>query len=159
MTQVSDNNEDQKKDTLGKMSYYMSAVKTVNEAEKIHVNIRSSEQNYEGEAVMVIVGNGPFTGGMQAFFPKNNLQDGLFDVVILTSTSLSAFWSILKSSIAQEELFDKEEIIHFQTSSLSVSCEPVQKIDCDGEKLYQTPSELNVLPKHVTMIVGAPFSN
>ncbi|TCP20293.1 YegS/Rv2252/BmrU family lipid kinase [Scopulibacillus darangshiensis] len=154
ITQVSENIESNKKDILGKLSYYMSAAQTVKEAKPFHLKLDSKEQDFDGKAVMVIVGNGPFTGGLQAFFPKNNLQDGLFDVLILKGTSLPAFWSILRSSMAKEEWFNEEEVIHFQTSELTLDCDPVQVIDCDGEKYYRTPTKLKVLPEHLTMIVG-----
>ncbi|WP_251025301.1 MULTISPECIES: diacylglycerol kinase family protein [unclassified Bacillus (in: firmicutes)] len=154
ITQVSENIESDKKETLGRLSYYMSAIHTVKEAIPFNLTLTSNKMNYDGEAVMVIVGNGPFTGGLKAFFPKNSIQDGMFDVLILKGTSVPTFWSILKSSIFNKDLFNKEEIVHFQTNELTISCNPQQQIDCDGEHNYKTPTKLTVLPKHLTMIVA-----
>ncbi|MFC7394358.1 diacylglycerol/lipid kinase family protein [Scopulibacillus cellulosilyticus] len=156
ITQVSENLESDKK--LGRLSYYISTMQTINNAESFHLKLASKERDYDGKAVMVIVGNGPFTGGLQAFFPNCNLQDGLLDVLILKDTSLPTFWSILRSSVASEDLFNKEEIIHFQTNELTIECEPEQKIDCDGERNESTPAHIKILPQHLTVMVG-DFSN
>ncbi|TKD68704.1 diacylglycerol/lipid kinase family protein [Pseudalkalibacillus hwajinpoensis] len=156
ITQASENINSDTKEVLGRLSYYISTAQTVSNPEPFHLKVESDEQSFEGEAVMMIVGNGPFTGGIQAFFPQNNLQDGKFDVLIIKESSLSTFWSIFQSKIMKESRFN-EGIIHFQTNSLRISTEPEQNIDCDGERHHTTPSSLEVLPDYLTVLTGEHF--
>ncbi len=156
ITQASKNINPDTKEVLGRLSYYISTAQTVNNPEPFHLKVESDEKSFEGEAVMMIVGNGPFTGGIQAFFPDNNLQDGKFDVLIIKQSSLPTFWSIFQSKIMKESRFN-ENIIHFQTKSLRISAEPEQNIDCDGERHHTTPSSLEVVPNYLTVLTGDQF--
>lgn len=152
ITQVSENLDENK--TLGRLSYYLSSLQTFSETDSFHLKLQSKERSFDGQAVMLLVGNGPFTGGLKAFFPNCNLQDGLLDVLIIKQSSLASFWSIFRSSVAQEDRFDADDIVHFQTEALTVACRPEQKIDCDGERNASTPSQIKILPRFLTVHVG-----
>jgi diacylglycerol kinase (ATP) len=158
ITQTSENINPDTKEVFGRLSYYISTAQTINNPEPFHLKVEADETNFEGEAVMMIVGNGPFTGGIQAFFPENNLQDGEFDVLIIKETSLPTFWSIFQSKVFKQSRFN-EDILHFQTKNLSIKASPEQTIDCDGERYYTTPSTLEVLPKYLTVLTGKNFPN
>ncbi len=157
ITQASENINPNTKEVFGRLSYYISTAQTINNPEPFHLKVEADETSFEGEAVMMIVGNGPFTGGIQAFFPQNNLQDGEFDVLIIKETSLPTFWSIFQSKVLNQSRFN-EEIIHFQTKNLQITANPKQNIDCDGERHYTTPSTLEVLPKYLTVLTGENFT-
>ncbi|GAA0608714.1 YegS/Rv2252/BmrU family lipid kinase [Virgibacillus siamensis] len=141
------------KATLGRLAYYLRTAQNLGEVEPFHLQMESSECQFDGESVMLIVGNGTFTGGVQAFFPNGNIQDGLLDVLIIKETSLQIFWSMVQSKMTPE-MSNEEGIIYFQTNKLRVSTDPKQTIDCDGERQHTTPSEISVLPGHLKMIVG-----
>ncbi len=157
ITQASENINPDTKEVFGRLSYYISTAQTINNPQPFHLKVDADGQNFEGEAVMMIVGNGPFTGGIQAFFPDNNLQDGEFDVLIIKETSLPTFWSIFQSKVFKQSRFN-EDIIHFQTKNLKIEADPEQNIDCDGERHHTTPSTLEVLPAYLTVLTGENFS-
>ncbi|MCA0989173.1 diacylglycerol/lipid kinase family protein [Guptibacillus algicola] len=153
ITQASENIDPNTKELFGRLSYYISTAQTINDPSPFHLTVESDEKQFEGEAVMMLVGNGPFTGGVQAFFPENNLTDGKFDVLIIKESSLPTFWSFFQSKFTKQPALN-EDIIHFQTKKLSISADPEQKIDCDGERNYTTPSTLELLPEHLTVLAG-----
>ena len=143
------------KKVLGKLSYFLSALKTMQAAEPFHFTLEADEHRLKGEAVMILVMNGQYIGTNQIPFPNMKIDDGLFDVLIVRG---STFGSLI-------EVFNLEElppndaeavgnIQHFQTSSLSVQTNPVLEADTDGEIYSKTPSELIVLHRHIQMIVG-----
>jgi YegS/Rv2252/BmrU family lipid kinase len=154
MTHVSENVDPDVKETFGRMSYYMSVAQNIGTHEPFELEVTSEDGHFEGEAAMLVVGNGSFTGGIRAFFPKSNIEDGLLDVLIIKETSIKTLWSILQSKVAKDFPENDEGVIYFQTGQLSVSAEPKQLIDCDGERNFYTPSEISVLPGHLQMIVG-----
>ncbi|TLS38069.1 diacylglycerol/lipid kinase family protein [Pseudalkalibacillus caeni] len=153
ITRVSENINPDTKDLLGRLSYYISTVQTINNKESFQLKVESEENSYEGEAVMMLVGNGPFTGGVRAFFPKISLQDGMLDVFILKEASLETFLTMLHSKVSKKAP-ECKDIIYFQAKSLSIDCIPEQSIDCDGEREYVTPSSVNIAPSYLTFIVG-----
>lgn len=140
---------------LGKMSYYIQASKLIFQNEVFHLKIESDHCTYDDDAVMMVIGNGSYLGGMQSFFPQANIQDGLLDVLIIKQASMQNFWTWFQSQV-KDDYPDKnnDEIVYFRTKSLKIEAQPIQKIDCDGELIAETPTSISILPQHMTIVVG-----
>lgn len=154
ITQVSSSINPDTKETFGRLAYYISTAQNLSDALPFRVKVESDDRSFDGEAVMVLVGNGPFTGGIRAFFPRMDMSDGRLDVLIIKETSFRTLWSILRSKVIDTFTDEDEDIIHFRTKQLTISAEPEQDIDCDGERYGQTPATVSVLPEHLRVIVG-----
>ncbi|TDQ36421.1 diacylglycerol/lipid kinase family protein [Aureibacillus halotolerans] len=141
------------KDSLGRLSYYLSTLQNMKEAKPFHVKIESDEFHFDGEAVMVLVGNSPFTGGVRAFFPSNNLQDGTFDVLIIKQSTMPSFIEMFRSRLQQAPP-EHEDLVYGQAKKIRVVTEPNLEIDCDGERRFTTPSTIVNLPQHLQLVVG-----
>ncbi|ASK62264.1 diacylglycerol kinase [Virgibacillus phasianinus] len=153
ITEVSSAVDSDSKATLGRMAYYLRTAQTVSDVDPFHLQVESEDYQFNGESVMLIVGNGTFTGGIQPFFPNGDVQDGLLDVLLIKETSLQTFWSMIQSKMTPE-ISNENGMIYFQTKRLSVSANPTQEIDCDGESHYSTPTTISILPGHLRMLVG-----
>ncbi|MCY8231079.1 diacylglycerol/lipid kinase family protein [Priestia endophytica] len=154
INEVSENIEGGSKARFGKLSYYMSTAKTITNIEPFYVEIKGDEEEFKGEAVMVVVGNGAFTGGLRPFFPKNHLQDSCLDVLVVTESNVQTFWKLFLSNFSDEKIIQEESILKFQAKHVKVTTSPAQKIDCDGERKYYTPDSIIVLPRFLEVIVG-----
>ncbi|MFP7484561.1 diacylglycerol kinase family lipid kinase [Priestia filamentosa] len=154
INEVSENIEEDSKARFGKLSYYMSTAKTITNIEPFYVEIEGDGEEFKGEAVMVVVGNGAFTGGLRPFFPKNHLQDSCLDVLVVTESNVQTFWKLFLSNFSDEKVIQEESILKFQAKHVKVTTSPAQKIDCDGERKYYTPDSINVLPRFLEVIVG-----
>ncbi|MDN4075727.1 diacylglycerol/lipid kinase family protein [Fictibacillus terranigra] len=153
ITQVSTNIDSQVKDRFGRLSYYLSAAQTLKDYESFNLEIESPDFTYQGDAAMLIVGNGPFTGGVRAFFPDTDIQDGKFDILIVKEPSLRLIWDALQSKLLKQ-IPSSEEIHYYKTGRLKVKASPGQLIDCDGERHAHTPAEMVNLEKYLSVIVG-----
>ncbi len=153
ITQVSTNIDSQVKDKFGRLSYYLSAAQTLKNYEPFQLDIKSPDFSYQGEAAMLIVGNGPFTGGIKAFFPDTDIQDGKFDILIVKEPSLRLIWDTIQSKMLNQNPAN-DDIKYYKTSRLKVNTAPDQLIDCDGERNVHTPAELVNLEKYLSVIVG-----
>ncbi|WLD94089.1 diacylglycerol kinase family protein [Alkalihalobacillus sp. AL-G] len=153
ITEVSTNIDPKIKESFGRLSYYLSAFQTVNEEESFRLQLESKECAYEGEAAMVLIGNGPFTGGIRAFFPGSDIEDGKLEVLVVESKQLHSFWDILRAKV-MNDVPNKEGILYFQTEEVSIKAFPQRTIDCDGERVFRTPSTISVLPGHIHVAVG-----
>ncbi|HET7627957.1 MAG TPA: YegS/Rv2252/BmrU family lipid kinase [Bacillales bacterium] len=154
ITEVSSEIDPRKKASLGRLAYYISALQNLSNPKSFHLRLESEDRHFEGEAVMVIVGNGPFTGGVRAFFPRLDVGDGKLDVLIVKRTSLRFIWSWLHSKVYETFPVQEDNLIHFRTKKLRISADPEQLVDCDGERGQYTPAEVFVLPEHLDVLIG-----
>lgn len=153
---TSTNIDDTQKKVIGKLSYFLSALKTVQMTEPFRYTLRGDDHELEGEAVMILVMNGRYIGTNSIPFPNMKVDDGLFDVLIVKDSSFGAFIEVFNlEELPPNEKEAQGNLQHFQTSSLSVKTTPVLAADTDGEIYSETPAELTVLHKHIEMIVGA----
>ncbi|GGM35270.1 bis(5'-nucleosyl)-tetraphosphatase [Paraliobacillus quinghaiensis] len=153
ITQVSETVDIGSKQNIGRLAYYLRTLQTIGGENPFHLKVETDTDTWEGEAVMLLVGNGTYTGGIRAFFPEGSIKDGLLDVLLIKETSLQTFWEILQSRVSNQ-IQNKEGIITFQTPKITITADPEQTIDCDGERQNKTPSTVGILPKHIKMIVG-----
>ncbi|WP_017472362.1 diacylglycerol/lipid kinase family protein [Amphibacillus jilinensis] len=154
ITQASQSIDARSKQNIGKLAYYLQAIQSVGQVTPFKLTLQTQDKVIEDQAVMVIIGNGSYTGGVRALLPKANISDGLFEVLVIKEASIQTVLSILQSRKASVDHQELEGVIALQTHCLSISTEPSQTIDCDGESDGQTPTEIVVLPKHIEMIVG-----
>lgn len=158
MTNVSANIDPDEKERLGRLAYYLSTVRQLDDPNPFNVQLTSEDMQYEGQAAMVLIGNGQFTGGVRAFFPLSNIQDGKLDVLVVKQPSVQLAWEWLYSKVTQE-VPENEVVLYFQTEHIQVKSNPAQLIDCDGERDNYTPTTLRVLKGHLSMFVGDLQSN
>ncbi|MCA1318672.1 YegS/Rv2252/BmrU family lipid kinase [Bacillus tianshenii] len=155
ISKVSDNMDTQNKQLLGKLSYYISAGQTIMESEPFQLKVKSDTTDYDGPAMMFLIGNGSYVGGFQSFFPESHVQDGVLDVLIVKQTSLTHLWTWMQSKIQQQFPAEADEsLIYFQAREIEIEATPKQEIDCDGECNFSTPSKIKILPKHLKVLVG-----
>lgn len=153
VTQVSAGIEDASKEKIGRLAYYLSAAQNILNHKPFHLSIRTDTETYQGEAAMVLVGNGSYLGGMQAFFPGSSLQDGLLDIMVLKEPSFDAAWSLLRSRISGN-VSTGDDLLYFHTRHCTIDALPAQEIDCDGERQEHTPTTISALSQHLTFLTG-----
>lgn len=144
---------DQKK-SLGVLSYYMSTLRTVNQAETFPYQIKTETETYEGEAVLILVLNGRFIGTKELPITTADPSDGKVDVLIIKTSNLTSFRELLSMNKPTTDLSQLSELIHFQAATLAITTDVPKKVDMDGEVNGTTPSSITVLPKHIRMVKG-----
>ncbi|SDW71117.1 lipid kinase, YegS/Rv2252/BmrU family [Marininema mesophilum] len=154
ITQVSLSISSEDKERLGRLAYYFSAAQNILETDPFHLEVTVDQKTrFDGEATLLVVGNGSFIGGMQGFFPQSRINDSHLDVLILKETSLASAWSMLLSNWTNDWP-ESDHLLYFHTDALTITASPEQTIDCDGEKGEHTPVDIKVLPKYLTVLVG-----
>lgn len=153
ITQVSASVDRQAKQNMGRLAYYLRALQTIGEERPFHVTIRTDDQSIKEEAVMVIIGNGSYTGGMKVFFPEGSINDGIFEILVIKEASIKSLWSILQAK-TKTDFYHDQGIITCQAKQIELTANPIQEIDCDGERGKYTPTTISVLPKHINMLIG-----
>ncbi|UOQ44370.1 YegS/Rv2252/BmrU family lipid kinase [Halobacillus salinarum] len=154
VTQTSFNIDEGQKDRFGVLSYFISALKTINQAAPFNFSIQVDEDTIKGEAVMILVLNGQFIGTRQLPVPTIHLQDGKLDVLIIKNSNLTSFRELLTMGQPGAEQRRFQELSHMQGEQIKVSTEPEQDVDMDGEIHGKTDSTIEVLPDHFTFLTG-----
>ncbi|MGM0846752.1 MAG: diacylglycerol/lipid kinase family protein [Bacillota bacterium] len=142
------------KGVFGRLSYYLSAFQTLQEAKVFTFQAEIDGQAVEEEAVMVFVANGRFIGTSELPLPPQKYNDGVVDIFVIKE----AGFKLLKELLAAKgtgKLNEKSgDILHFQARNATITTSPVQNIDMDGEVYTETPVKMEVMKHHIPFIVG-----
>lgn len=151
-TEVSQKTPTILKNTFGKMAYYMSGIQELPRFRKIHVRIDSDDLFFDDNVYIFFVFNGNTAGNMR-FAHNSDIQDGLFDVVIVKGEAplitLSSLFNVL-SGLRRDY---PSGIIHFKTRELRIDSEDNVNIDIDGEHGPAIPIRVRCIPDGLDVIV------
>ncbi|WNB91433.1 diacylglycerol kinase family lipid kinase [Bacillus sp. NEB1478] len=153
ITHVSESIDPNTKDKFGRLSYYLSAAKSLQTWEPFEIKIQAKEFHFEGEAAMFLAVNGPFTGGIKPFFPNTDLQDGKLDCLLIEKPSVSFIWDVLQNRLTDTSV-EGEGYHYFQSSEIVIQTTPHQRIDCDGERKDLTPSIIKCMKQKLHTLIG-----
>jgi diacylglycerol kinase (ATP) len=155
ITETSNNIDPGEKNFLGKVSYLLSAARTIGNNEPFSFRMVYDNQTLEDEAVMVLVVNGNHIGANRLPFPLISAEDGLLDVIIIKHSNLIVFKEILELKRTFSESLDPESgVMYLQAKSISIETPQKLQADTDGEIYLHTPAEIIVLKSHLRMIHG-----
>lgn len=153
ITETSNNIDAAEKNTLGRISYFLSAFRTINESESFSFELEYDDGILTEEAIMILVMNGKYIGTSQVPLPYIEADDGLLDVVIVKNSTLALFKEILNVPKTLEEGGGRDsDLIYFQTKQLTIRTSEAMDIDTDGEIYLKTPAEITLLKQHIKML-------
>lgn len=153
ITDASVNIDPHLKERYGKLSYFMSALQSMRQAEPFNMKISIDGVRHDENGVLALVMNGNSIGTHE--FPIDSIDpaDGLLDIFIIQNSSIAAimeWFSLAKPNTHIEEL---EHIRQYQGKQIHIETETPMDIDTDGEIYLKTPAEIEILPKRLKMLV------
>ncbi|MFD2673493.1 diacylglycerol/lipid kinase family protein [Marinicrinis sediminis] len=153
IAEVSENQDAKLKQSMGRLSYYVSTFKTLSQARPFHYQLETDQGRQEGEAVMILAANGFSLGAVQIPSPSISLEDGLLDLFIVREAGLSSIrhWFTQGASLLDES---QEDIVYLQTSEFTLQTEHGMAIDMDGEMYRFTPADVSVKKKKLPFLTG-----
>ncbi len=115
-------------DTRGKMGYFKVAWKTVVRQQALEVTIKKEEQSFCRKAIMVVIANAGKYGTGAVINPRGEIDDGLFEIVVVKRLTL---WGFLKIMLSLG--FDHKNIEIHQTRSVDILAKHRAHFQVDGE--------------------------
>ncbi|PLR77336.1 lipid kinase [Bacillus sp. V3-13] len=155
VTETSNNISEAEKERLGKISYYLSAIRTINKMEPFRYTISCDGETIAGEAIMILVANGQFIGTNRLPFQNISFDDGLADIIIVKNASLTLLKELFTLDLTQINEEIATEFLLSRGSKIKIETEKRMDADMDGEVYEQTPSELTVLKHYFQFIKPA----
>nr|WP_155110838.1 YegS/Rv2252/BmrU family lipid kinase [Metabacillus mangrovi] len=153
ITETSTNIVDTEKAMLGKISYFLSAFRTVQKMEPFDVRIQADSNHYEGKAVMVVAANGGFIGTNSLPYTGILPDDGKADLFILKDTNLAAIRELLSMKDSSQWDNSTSDLLHYTAKQIEITTDHPMKADTDGEVYSGTPEQITVLNQHMEFLV------
>ena len=138
----------------GDVRYVAAAVKGILGATPWAMRLSWDDGTYDGEVVLVSVGNSRRTGGAFYMTPQAELDDGLLDFVYARQMNRWQLFKLLPKTFKGTHIHH-ELVTYAQTQSLSITCSPPSPIQADGEVIDKSAAEINyrIIPAKLSVIV------
>lgn len=137
---------------VGTLAYVLSGLQALRDPQVAHYNLVLDENEVEAEGVTCFIANSGNVGLPHlTFSPHIEVDDGLLDVLIIQQADINTLMEIATGVVSGEE--NIKGIRHWQAHNISVSSEPAQIVQVDGEILYETPVQIQVLPGAIQIVV------
>lgn len=149
------------KDRMGWLAYALNGLRELANPQVSKYHIVIDGQAIETEGLVCMVANSgiisPNSGipgrSVLSFAPNVSISDGVLDVVVIRSGDLSSLFSVAASIMAGNE--DAAQLLHWTGVEVTVTADPPQTIQLDGEVVGDTPVSATIAPLALKVIVPA----
>ncbi|WP_128895826.1 diacylglycerol kinase [Longirhabdus pacifica] len=140
------------KTMLGQLAYYMKGLELLPRIKPTALKVHANEHFYEGEFMLFLISNSNSVGGFEKLAPQADLQDGLFDVILLKKCNLAEFIRVVTLALRGEHIHD-DLVIHFQADEVDVQASKLTQLNLDGEYGGTLPCHFKNLREHIEFFV------
>lgn len=140
------------KTALGQLAYYMKGFEKIPQLRPINLEVEAANFAFSGKAMLCMICNSHRVGGFEKLAPYAQLDDGLFDVIIVKQSKLPDIIKMATLALRGEHL-NHPRIIYFQTDAVTVSSKEHVDLNLDGEYGGALPKEFKVLKHHLQVLV------
>jgi diacylglycerol kinase family enzyme len=119
----------------------------------IHI-LLDKNQNVELKGHVALIANLPYFGLNYRLTPDSPFDDGVLDLLVFSEfTKLELVGNVLQTS--NEETGD-HRIQRYRARKLTIHTDPAMPVQADGTALGNTPVEISVRRKAISVITGLP---
>ncbi|WP_022794635.1 diacylglycerol/lipid kinase family protein [Marinococcus halotolerans] len=157
IVETSENIDENLKGAIGKLSYFISTLQTVQNPEVFSYQMKIDGESYTGEAVMILIMNGHSIGTNQVPVGDTSMQDEQFEIFIVPEGGNSLMREFFATMGTKEIDNENSPIEHVLGKNIELTTDPVKQADTDGEVYTETPVKINLGEKKVRFLVsGTP---
>lgn len=140
------------KTKLGTFAYFKEGLKTLTSTAPHPLVIQYDEERWEGKSPLFVAVLTNSVGGIENLIPDATVDDGLLHCFIIKDLSilntLTASVSLLLGNLK-----DHKDVVYFTAKKVSLSSPESVSTNVDGEEGPSLPITLNVMPRHIKVIV------
>ena len=140
----------------GETAYRLGLLKALFGLKLRKTTLTFPDGTMEKNVLMAAAGIGTHFGGGMNVLPESDMSDGLLDVCIAHDVTRLKLLKLFPRFNKGKHI-GMPVITYKKTTEVSVVCDPVSRIEVDGERMDGTPVTFRVLPGALT--VRAPKSN
>lgn len=146
------------KTMLGQLAYYLKGIEILPSIKPTQVKVEYDGKLYDGEIMLFLVANTNSVGGFEKLAPHAQMNDGMFDLLILKKVNLPEFIKVANKAIRGEHIND-EHLIYTKANRIRVHAEEKMQLNLDGEYGGLLPAEFLNLYQHLDVFVPEEYSN
>lgn len=143
-TRITTETPEKLKSALGGVSYFIHGLMRMDQLKADSCKIEGPDFSWQGDALVIGIGNGRQAGGGQQICPDALINDGLLQLRLLTSEELLP--SFLRSLINNEE---NKNIVSASLPWLEINAPHDMTFNLDGEPLTGKRFRIEVLPNAI----------
>ncbi|MBB6450791.1 diacylglycerol kinase (ATP) [Geomicrobium halophilum] len=143
------------KTMLGHMAYYVKGFEKLFFLKPRQARIEYDGKLFEGKIMMFLIANTNSVGGFEKLCPDAELNDGMFDMIIVKKTNLPDFVRIGSLALSGQHIND-DKILYVQANRIKMQIEDDMQLNLDGERGGLLPSEFINLRHHFEVLVPNP---
>ncbi len=114
------------KNTLGYLAYVLEGIKAISELKAYNLTLKYDAGNVEGAFIVGLIMNSFSVAGFKnPFHQITKLNDGLFEVLLIRMPQNILELQAIIAALMNERV-EPEYMVCFQTSSISISSEPIE---------------------------------
>lgn len=141
----------------GRLAYPVAAASEVAGTSPFTLSIEADGLHRTVEALQVVVGNGRFHGGGRLIAPGARIDDHLLDFYAITEETsraeatgtehLRRLWLLGRVGmlLRRGRHLEHANVLHVRTGRLTLTADPPQELDVDGELFGTTPATFEVV--------------
>ncbi|MDD3400485.1 MAG: diacylglycerol kinase family lipid kinase [Eubacteriales bacterium] len=141
-----------KKIKNGSLAYLRGLINALKHLKMRKTHIVLPDRELDFDALLFTAGNGTHFGGGMNITPKANPNDGLLDICIAHDVNKLTVLYMLPKLLKGKHLSSKH-VTYFNATSLTAVCDPISRIEVDGEVMEGTPIDLRIVPQSLTVLV------
>lgn len=145
-TQITTATPDELKRALGSLAYLLTGMSKFTSIAAVEGKIRAPGFSWQGEFMVLGVGNGRQAGGGHELCPDAWLNDGLLDLNLLPKTDQQSFSHTLQYFMLDNGAVMQDQMIHHKLPWLEIEAEQTMNINVDGEPLSGQVLRFETLP-------------
>ncbi|GKX67752.1 YegS/Rv2252/BmrU family lipid kinase [Inconstantimicrobium mannanitabidum] len=131
-TDISQKTDDELKNTIGKLAYYIKGLGQLPNFRKLKVKLTSKEEIFDGKMYLMLVFNGQTAGNLK-LATKADVCDGKLDVIVFKALAVYELLPLFIKTLKGEHL-DDPNVLYFKTDDLLIESSEDIAVDIDGEK-------------------------
>ena len=128
-----------KKCKNGSLAYLRGLVRAIAGRKDRKTVITWPEGRMEKNVLLMSAGNGTHIGGGMMVTPLADPFDGLLDICVIHDVKWYSFFTMVAKFVKGKHLGSKY-VTYFRTTELTAVCDPVSRLDIDGEVVPGTPA-------------------
>jgi diacylglycerol kinase (ATP) len=135
----------------GVLGYPIALWRAVHKRRSFRADIRCDEVRRRLHSIQIWIGNGRHFGGGMTIAANARIDDGRLDLVSLAPRS---FWQLILSSARLRWGHRHDERMrHWRGTEIEIRTRRPMAINTDGEVTTQTPADVRILPKAISVYV------
>lgn len=147
----------EQKTKLGALAYILEGIKTLTSDEETEVIVEHDQGTWKGNAAIVLVALTNSVGGFEKLAPQAQTDDGLLHVFIVKSAGLPAFVR-MASAMLRGKFEEDADVVVIKTKNVDIETSPKLSCNLDGDEGCTTPISVQILGKHLQVLVSKEAS-